>query len=401
MPSGRAGFFRRRDHPVRYRNRFATPPLLPYTPRFAAGDIETQLATEALSLPSLWIVDQIPLRVTVADMVQTAASQSGAMMPDKCIRPVVVVSQCLGFAAVRYNGQILHDDFVQALGEHVDFVQTCPEVGIGLGVPRDPIRIVETHGKRRLLQPASQKDVTDAMNRFSSSFLDHLSCVDGFILKSRSPSCGIKDVKLFGRMDGETAIGKTRGIFAEAVINQFPNAAIEEEGCLTNAPLRHHFLVKLFANAWLRRVKEANELPSLIEFHSRYKFQLMTYSQAGLHRLGRIVANRSSEPSATVVDRYEKELGRVLSQPPKPSNTKNALLHAFGYVSEQLEMEEKEHFLLLLEEYGDGQTPLNVLLSWLRSWAVRFDHPSLKNQRLFEPYPRALLQLTDSAVKAG
>ena len=104
--------------------------------------------------------------------------------------PIVVVSQCLGFAAVRYNGQMLQDGFVKALADHVQFVQVCPEVGIGLGVPRDPIRIVSDKNGRRLVQPASGRDLTTDMTRFSDGFLSGAGPVDGFILKSRSPSCG-------------------------------------------------------------------------------------------------------------------------------------------------------------------------------------------------------------------
>src|SRR5512139_1873830 len=134
-------------------------------------------------------------------------------------KPIVVVSQCLGFAAVRYNGIMLRDDFVEALRDHVQFVQVCPEVGVGLGIPRDPIRIVIANGQRRLIQPTTGKDVTEPMHRFTAEFLRSLGPVDGFILKSRSPSCGIKDVKMFSGPDaGAASLGKGSGLFAETVL---------------------------------------------------------------------------------------------------------------------------------------------------------------------------------------
>ncbi len=67
--------------------------------------------------------------------------------------PIVVASQCLGFAAVRYNGVMLEDGFVRALHKHVRFVQVCPEVGIGLGVPRDPIRVLDRPASRCIASP--------------------------------------------------------------------------------------------------------------------------------------------------------------------------------------------------------------------------------------------------------
>ncbi|MDD4858406.1 MAG: DUF523 domain-containing protein, partial [Candidatus Krumholzibacteria bacterium] len=112
-------------------------------------------------------------------------------------RPTVVVSKCLGFAACRYNGLGISSDFVKALMPDVDFVPVCAEVEIGLGVPREPIRVASGPNGLRLLQPSTGLDVTERMVRFARTFLESLSAVDGFILKSRSPSCGVRDVKVF------------------------------------------------------------------------------------------------------------------------------------------------------------------------------------------------------------
>ena len=112
-------------------------------------------------------------------------------------KPNVVVSRCLGFDACRYNGQIIPDKFVDKLREYVNFTHVCPEVAIGLGVPREPIRIVQKDGKRRLLQPATGRDISEEINSFAEGFLAELTDIDGFILMNRSPSCGIKDVRIY------------------------------------------------------------------------------------------------------------------------------------------------------------------------------------------------------------
>lgn len=166
-------------------------------------------------------------------------------------RPVVVVSQCLGFAAVRYNGLMLADDFVSALTRYVEFVQVCPEVGIGLGVPRDPIRIVDT-GTQRLVQPSTRRDLTVVMQAFAGEWLGSLRKVDGFILKARSPSCGIADVKTFQSMETETPTGTGMGLFAEEVQRRFPDAAIEDECRLKDPVVRREFLIRIFASAGAR-----------------------------------------------------------------------------------------------------------------------------------------------------
>jgi uncharacterized protein YbbK (DUF523 family) len=166
-------------------------------------------------------------------------------------RPIVVVSQCLGFAAVRYNGLMLQDDFVSALGRYVDFLQVCPEVGIGLGVPRDPIRILDTES-RRLVQPGTGRDLTEPMRTFAAEWLGNLRYVEGFILKARSPSCGIADVKTFQNAEIETPAGTGMGFFAEEVQRRFPNAAIEDECRLKDPAVRRQFLSRIFALARLR-----------------------------------------------------------------------------------------------------------------------------------------------------
>lgn len=329
-------------------------------------------------------------------------------------KPVVVVSQCLGFAAVRYNGAMLQDDFVQALQKHVQFVQVCPEVGIGLGVPRDPIKIVsgrtgrqksgtrwnaslpKIQPERRLVQPSTGRDLTELMQGYSRKFLDNVGPVDGFILKSRSPSCGIKDVKVFADAPGNMPLPKSSGFFAEAVLERFPLAAIEDEGRLTNFRLRHHFLVKLYANAHLREVQSAGKLAGLVNFHTAYKLQWMAYSQSGLRELGRIVANAEGLEFEQLSTAYATRLGAMLAQPARPSGVRNALLHAFGYVSKQLSRAEVNYFLAQLEEYREERLPLSALLLLLQSWVLRFNVAYLADQRFFVPYPQALMNLTDS-----
>jgi uncharacterized protein YbgA (DUF1722 family)/uncharacterized protein YbbK (DUF523 family) len=314
------------------------------------------------------------------------------------IKPSIVVSQCLGFAAVRYDGAILRDDFVRALQGHVNFIQVCPEVGIGLGVPRDPIRILTGSNGRRLVQPSTARDLTQKMTQFAHKFLQNLDAVDGFILKSRSPSCGIKDVKTFADAPGNMPGSKQSGFFAEAVLEQFPRAAIEDEGRLTNFRLRHHFLVKLFANARLRAVQQSGQMAALVRFQTAYKLQWMAYSQTGLRDLGRIVASKTDLRFNELVEAYATRMGDLLVTPARPGNICNTLMHAFGYVSGQLSRAEASHFLAQLEEYRADRLPLSALLLLLQSWALRFDVEYLSNQHFFAPYPPELMNLADSAA---
>ncbi|HSR41407.1 MAG TPA: DUF523 and DUF1722 domain-containing protein [Longimicrobiales bacterium] len=318
------------------------------------------------------------------------------------VRPRVVVSECLGFAAVRYNGQILRSRFVDALREHVEFVQVCPEVGIGLGVPRDPIRVVEAPSgdarERRLVQPSTDRDLTEDMRSFSAGFLGRQDgAVDGFILKSKSPSCGISDAKIMsGPDEGSPTLGRGPGLFAEAVQDRFGWAAVEDEGRLTNLRIRHHFLTKLWAMARLRRVSESGAISGLVGFHTRYKLLLMSYHQERVRELGRIVANPDGRPFRELASDYRAALGVALAEPADPGNVVNALQHAFGYISDELDAQERRYFLELLSRFREGTLPLPALLAVLQSWVVRFREGYLDAQRLFLPYPRDLFDLHSS-----
>ncbi|MFP4521449.1 MAG: DUF523 domain-containing protein, partial [Fibrobacterota bacterium] len=153
-------------------------------------------------------------------------------------RPVVFVSKCLGFEACRYNRQVINDRFVDRLKKFADIVTECPEVEIGLGVPRQPIRVIEEDGAKFLYQPSSEKDVTSEMKKFIADFMARGLDIDGFILKSRSPSCGPLNVKVYQGRHKEARSKAGSGFFGEAVLKEYPGSTVEEEGRLNNFTIR-------------------------------------------------------------------------------------------------------------------------------------------------------------------
>jgi uncharacterized protein YbgA (DUF1722 family)/uncharacterized protein YbbK (DUF523 family) len=311
-------------------------------------------------------------------------------------RPNVVVSKCIEFAACRYNGMMIPSPVVKLLKAHVDFMPVCPEVDIGLGVPRKPIRIVAAGGERRLVQPETDRDVTDEMKRFTEAYLGSIGSVDGFILKFRSPSCGIKDVKIYSSAAKGASAGKGAGFFGGEVVSLFPHLAIEDEGRLKNYKIREHFLTRLFALAAFRRVKVLGSMRELVRFHTDNKLLLMAYSQKALRSLGRTVANPGKRPVSEVISNYEREFGAALSTAPRYTSCINVLMHAMGYFSKQLSSKEKSYFLETLQEYRDQRIPLSVPVGIVKSYVVRFEEPYLAEQTFFDPYPEAMVSVTDS-----
>ncbi len=305
----------------------------------------------------------------------------------------MVLSKCIEVAKCRYDGSMIPSDFVKALEPHVDFIPVCAEMEIGLGVPRDSIRIVSIKGEHRLVQPATGLDVTDKMGDFSSSFLASLQEVDGFILKYRSPSCGMKDIKVYSGSAKSTAVSKTAGFFGGAVVKSFPDLAIEDEGRLRNFNIREHFLTKLYALSSFREMQNRRSVSDLIQFHTENKLLLAAHSQKEAKILGNIVSNRESLDFADQAKLYRMHLAEALKSPPRYTSKANMLNHSLGYFSEELSIDEKANFLRNIERFKEKRLPFSALLAVLQSWIARFGAEYLRNQTIFAPFPEELIEL--------
>ncbi|WP_349408914.1 DUF523 and DUF1722 domain-containing protein [Pseudalkalibacillus sp. SCS-8] len=311
--------------------------------------------------------------------------------------PKIVVSKCLEFDACRYNGDVLKDMTVQTLMPYVEFIPICPEVEIGLGTPRETVRLVSQDGETRMIQPSSKKDLTEDMNTFTKGFLKSIPDVDGFILKNRSPSCGTRDVRIYSGIEKAPVKEKGSGLFGGMVLDQFGMLAVEEEGRLTNFTIREHFLTKLYTLAAFRELKKEPTIQKLIQFQSVNKYLFMAYNQTRLKNMGRIIANHKTYDTIDqVYEEYETELHRMFQKAARYTSNINVCQHIMGYFSDDLSKKERDHFLHLLERYKSRKIPLSNLLSILKSWVLRFDNDYLLQQSFFEPYPEDLVEMADS-----
>jgi uncharacterized protein YbgA (DUF1722 family)/uncharacterized protein YbbK (DUF523 family) len=316
-------------------------------------------------------------------------------------RPVIVCSRCLEFDHCRYNGEMIKSEFVSKLKRHAEMRPVCMEVEIGLGVPRDPVRVVLTSEGRRLIQPATGRDHTAEAEAFTANFLSSLEEVDGFLLKSRSPSCGTRDTKVYPPGEKVAAVSTHEpGIFGGMVLASFPGTAVEDEMRLGNQRIAEHFLTRVFTLAEFRRLR-GRGMKALIDFHSDHKYQLMAQSQKGLRELGAIVANRSHLPAPTVEFEYASTLERVLGQRPRCGSEINVMSHLFGYVSDGLGGEERQFFLHTLDQYRAGDVPATVPLQLLRSYVARFGEPYLRRQTFLEPFPEEFLAVRSNDSCTG
>jgi uncharacterized protein YbgA (DUF1722 family)/uncharacterized protein YbbK (DUF523 family) len=316
-------------------------------------------------------------------------------------KPILVISKCITFEPVRYDGQTIASDFVEKLKPYVNYIPVCPEVEIGLGVPRYPVKIVLVNGEQRLFQPATGLDFTEKMKDFAESFLNSLEEVDGFILKRGSPSSGFKNAKIYPKIEKTSPVSRGPGFFGRVVLKKFPKLAIEDEKRLLNVRIRDHFLTKLFALANFREVKKMGKIVELIRFHSKNKYLLTAYNQRELRIMGKIVANPEHRAIDQILTSYESHLQSALARTPSVGAYVNVMLKIMGYFSHNLSRDEKSLFLESIVGYRAGRLALSANLSILKAWIVRFKEKYLLDQTLLYPYPDELVDLDPVTKEFG
>lgn len=314
-------------------------------------------------------------------------------------RPRLLVSECLEFKPVRWNAQMMRSDAVRLLKPHVDFFPACPEVGVGLGVPRETVRLVELDGSVRLVQPATGRDLTGDMVALARNTIAGLPALDGAIFKAESPSSALRDAKIYPSIDAASSVRRGPGMFTREVLALLPGLPAEDDGRLNNPVIRDTFFRAIFTRARFRVAKDTGSLDALVRFHRTSKFLLKSFDEQRAGVLGRIVAGARSHAIGDALARYEHVLLELLRGHPACGANVNVFLHLFGFFSGSLAREENAFFLDQLDKYRRGSVPRGTVTALLRSWVIRFDVAYLKDQTVLDPYPAALQDLDVHAME--
>jgi len=306
----------------------------------------------------------------------------------------VGVSACLLGRRVRYDGQHKRDAFVvDELGPYVEWVPVCPELEVGMGVPREPVRLVGARGAERvrMLGRTSGEDWTVRMERFANARAKALEDEElaGFVLKSKSPSCGMARVKVYDdAAPDRTPAPAGIGLFAAALMRRFPNLPVEEEGRLCDARLRASFIERLFAYARLQGLWRGRwTLASLIQFHTVHKMALLAHSTDGYRALGRLVGEGKTLPRAELRARYEAAFMKTLARPTTPGRHANVLMHLLGHLSDHLDPGDRQELLAAIDGHRTGRLPLVVPQTLLAHHARRLGTRYLLEQTYLHPDP--------------
>jgi uncharacterized protein YbbK (DUF523 family)/uncharacterized protein YbgA (DUF1722 family) len=311
-------------------------------------------------------------------------------------KPVICVSKCLGFECCRYNGTMSKDDLVNNLKSYVDFIPVCPEVEIGMSIPREALRLVNNGDNIKLIVQKNGEDFTEKMLRFTASFLDSIPKIDGFLLKSKSPSCGIRDVKIYSSNEKGASCDKGSGLFASKVLTRFNNAVIEDEGRLSNYNLRELFLTKIFLYSEFRRIIELGSVEALLKFTEQNKLLFMSYNQKECKTLEKLASNIDVFNFHKAADEYQEHLNNIFSRSARYTSKIKVLLQVLQSFKSHLNLKEQTFVLEVIDMYSKGRIPFTTPLYLIKSYLVRFDCDDILKQSFFEPFPQDLVELRDS-----
>ena len=300
------------------------------------------------------------------------------------------VSACLLGERVRYDGGHKRDAFLtDVLGPHVEWVPVCPEVEIGLGVPRPTLRLEGRATAPRLVHEASGEDLTTRMRAYAETRVQELEGLelDGYVLKRASPSCGLFRVRVY--RDGGAPGADGRGLFAAALVERLPMLPVEEEGRLTDPNLRENFIERVFALARWRALVTARPRPrDLVAFHAAQKYAVLAHSPAHYTRLGRLVATAGR---ALCLEEYGRVLMEALAVRATRGRHANVLNHLAGYFKRDVPADARAELGEVIDEYRRGLVPLIVPITLVRHHARRLGLEDLAGQVYLNPHPKELM----------
>lgn len=304
----------------------------------------------------------------------------------------VGISACLLGQRVRFDGGHKHDRYLtDTLGQHFEWVPVCPEVEVGLGTPREPVRLVRREGEVRLATTRTDVDLTQRMRAFAGARVAALAEEDlsGYILKKDSPSCGMERVRVYAPKGPATRDGQ--GLFAAALLEQFPDLPVEEEGRLCDPRLRENWVERVFAYHAIKRLWASRwGVGKLVDFHSRYKLVLLAHAPKECGELGRLVARAKSFPRAELRAQYQREFMSALKKIATTKKNTNVLQHMLGYFRNELDSVSRQELMTHIEDYRRGLVPLVVPLTLIRHYVRILGVAYLQDQVYLNPHPKEL-----------
>ncbi len=303
---------------------------------------------------------------------------------------LVGISSCLLGAPVRYNGGHKRNDYIEkTLGQFFEFVPFCPEVDIGMGVPRPAIRLLAVDGGVRAVGVKDDSvDVTARLDRCAREQKSWHGNLCGYILKKDSPSCGMERVKTY--TNGHPSKNGV-GLYAARLMANFPLLPVEEEGRLGDPVLRENFLQRVYVfHRWRQLLAQGVSHSALTTFHARHKLLFMSHHQNATRALGKILASGAQRDADQLAEQYIGAAMTLLKTKASRRNHVNVLQHIQGYLKRELEPDDKRELVEIIEQYRLGAVPLIAPITLLRHHFRKNPDQYIAHSCYMQPWPEAL-----------
>ncbi|MCW8195518.1 DUF523 and DUF1722 domain-containing protein [Proteobacteria bacterium 005FR1] len=307
-------------------------------------------------------------------------------------KPVVAVGSCLVGEPVRFNGEHKRrNPHIEHLKDHLELIPICPEVGIGLGVPRETIRLVEVGGEMRARDSKTQQnDVTDALQGYADRQQKEMPQLCGYILVKGSPSCGMERVAYYNERGNKVASDQS-GIYARRLLENDPLLPVEEDGRLHDHALRESFVSRVYLySRWKSLLAEDLTFSRLVNFYADYKYLVMAHSVPIYQQLGPLLANGKQKELDELADEVIHLMMTAFKKVVTPGQQANVLQHIQGYLKNKLSAEEKRSLQQLIDQYRKGIVPLIAPMTLLKHHFERSPDPYIERQVFMRPYPDEL-----------
>ncbi len=304
------------------------------------------------------------------------------------------MSSCLLGEEVRWDGDHKHDQYVRdVLGSCFDCVSICPEVDVGMGVPRETVALYGTLENPKMITKRSKTDWTKKMNHYTKDRIHELTKENlcGYVFKSKSPSCGIGKVPIYSEF-GSSRMRHGSGMFASSFVKVFPLVPVEDEGRLHDPVIRENFIVRIFCFHRLQLlVRKSFSIGSLVRFHTRHKFLILSHSRKKYDDMGELVANAKKIKTAELKTRYSKLFMAALTYKSTPKKNTDVLLHMVGFLKKILTREGKKDILSVIEDYRNELLPLVVPVTLIYHQVKKHNIEYLLDQVYLNPHPKELM----------
>ncbi|WP_046488060.1 YbgA family protein [Pseudomonas veronii] len=308
-------------------------------------------------------------------------------------KPKIGISACLLGENVRFNGGHKQSQLCsEVLAAYFDFVPLCPEVAIGLGIPRETIRLVGDAASPQAVGSVHRElNVTAPLGEYGEKMAAEHSDLCGYIFMQKSPSCGLERVKVY-RENGAPVDGGGRGIYAQAFCARHPNLPVEEDGRLNDPVLRENFLTRVFVYAsWQQLLGEGLSRHRLLAFHARYKYLLMAHSPAHYKSLGNLLGGMAKgEDLDALGSGYFSALMSGLKKCATRGTHTNVLQHISGYLKQAISADDKQEMQTVIGQYRQGIVPLVVPLTLLKHHFRLHPDRYIAQQAYLQPHPENL-----------